>query len=341
MWLRHDDRMQPTAVRWGILATGRIAHSFARDLAEVPGASVVAVGSRSRESAAGFAATYGAEGCRAHDSYEALAADPEVDVVYVASPHAMHLEHGRLALEAGKHVLCEKPLTVNLAQAEQLVALARQHDRFLMEAMWTACHPVVRAVADGLHAGRFGTPRQLHADLGFVVERPPDDRMRDPALGAGALLDMGIYPLTVADLVLGPATSLAASAVLDERGVALAVAIAGLHEGGAVSALTASMTSVSPRTASIATDRGRIDLPADFHHPAYAVWTPLGGEPERIEGSGPLLGQGLGNEAAEVARCLAEGLRESPLVPHDRTLRLMAQMDDVRRQVGVRYPADG
>ena len=172
-----------------------------------------------------------------------------------------------------------------------MVALAREHDRFLMEAMWTACHPVVRAVADGLHAGRFGTPRQLHADLGFVVERPPDDRMRDPALGAGALLDMGIYPLTVADLVLGPADlagrhrpcSTTAASTSTSRSPAR-------HEGGAVSALTASMTSVSPRTASIATDRGRIDLPADFHHPAYAVWTPLGGEPERIEGVGTAAG---------------------------------------------------
>ena len=339
--LRDDGPMQATTVRWGILATGRIARSFASDLAEVPGATVVAVGSRTRASAVQLAAAYGAEGCRAHDSYEALVADPDVDVVYVASPHAMHLEHARLALEAGKHVLCEKPLTVNLAEAEQMVALAGEHDRFLMEAMWTACHPVVRAVVDGVRAGRFGTPRQLHAGLGSVVDRAPEDRMSDPALGAGALLDMGIYPLTLADLVLGPATSLAASAVLDARGVDLDVAIAGVHEGGAVSALTASMTSASPRTASIATDRGRIDLPADFHHPPYAVWTPLGGDPERIEGDGPLLGRGLGNEAAEVGRCLAEGLRESPLVPHARTLRLMAQLDDVRRQVGVRYPADG
>jgi len=333
--------MTTAHVRWGILATGRIAHSFARDLAEVPDASVVAVGSRSEESAARFAAAYGDEGCRAHGSYEALAADPDVDVVYVATPHARHLADARLALEAGKHVLCEKPLTLTLAEAEELVGIAAHHDRFLMEAMWTACHPVVREVVDGLRAGRFGTPRQLHADLGFVVERPPDDRMRDPALGAGALLDMGIYPLTFADLALGPATLLAATAVLDERGIDLDVAIAGVHEGGAVSALTASMTSVSPRTASVATDRGRLDLPRDFHHPAYAVWTPLEGDQERVEGRESVIGAGYGNEAVEVARCLAEGLRESPLVPHARTLRLMAQMDDVRRQVGVRYPADG
>lgn len=341
VWVGHDGAMRTQDVRWGILATGRIAHSFARDLAEVPGASLVAVGSRSQASAEELATAYGAEGCRAHGSYESLVADPAVDVVYVASPHALHLDHARLALAAGRHVLCEKPLTLNVAEAEEMIALAARHDRFLMEGMWTACHPVVRAVVDGLAAGRFGRPRQLHADLGFVVERPPDDRLRDPALGAGALLDMGIYPLTVADLVLGPAVSLAATAVLDERGIDVDVAIAGVHEGGAVSALTASMTSVSPRSASIATDHGRIELPADFHHPPYAVWKPRDGEPLRIEGAGPVLGSGLGNEAAEVARCLAAGLRESPLVPHQRTLRLMAQMDDVRRQVGVHYPADG
>ncbi len=346
--VRHDGAMQsrePATVRWGILATGRIAHSFARDLAQVPGASLVAVGSRSSGSAEAFAREHGAAGCRAHGSYEALAADPDVEVVYLASPHALHLAHARLVLEAGKHLLCEKPLTLTLAHSEEMVALARRHDRFLMEAMWTACHPVVREVVDGLRAGRFGTPRQLHADLGFVVDRPPEDRLRDPALGAGALLDMGIYPLTLADLALGPATSLAATAVLDERGVDVDVAIAGLHEGGAVSAMTASMTSVSPRTASIATDEGRIDLPADFHHPPYAVWTPSAGtgsgEHERLEGAEPVIGEGYGNEAVEVARCLAEGWRESPLVPHARTLRLMGQMDDVRRQVGVVYPADG
>ena len=332
--------MGPDAVRWGILATGRIAHSFARDLAEVPGATLVAVGSRRRASAEEFTATYGG-GCRAHDSYEALVSDPDVDVVYIASPHALHLEHARLALEAGRHVLCEKPLTLNVAEAEEMISLAACHDRFLMEGMWTACHPVIRAVVDGLAEGRFGVPHQLHADLGFVVETTPDDRLLDPALGAGALLDQGIYPLTLADLVLGPATSLAAAAVLDERGIDVDVAIAGAHAGGAVSALTASMTSASTRTASIATDRGRIDLPADFHHPPYAVWTPREGEPERIEGAEPVLGSGLGNEAAEVARCVAAGLRESPLVPHERTLRLLAQMDDVRRQVGVRYRADG
>ncbi len=330
----------PEPIGWGILATGKIARGFARDLREVPGARIAAVGSRTAGSAEAFAEEYAGPGCRAHPSYEALVADPDVDVVYVASPHALHLEHATLALEAGKHVLCEKPLTLNTAEAEAMVEVARRHDRFLMEAMWMACHPVIRAVVDGFAAGRFGTPRQVHADLGFVVDRPPGDRLVNPALGGGALLDMGIYPLTLADLVLGPAVELTATAGLSETGIDLDVAIAGRYAGGAVAALTASMTSVSPRLATIATTTGRVDLPADFHHPPHAVWTPAGGEPEVVPGVDPVLGTGLGNEAAEVQRCVREGLRESPLVPHEQTLRLLRQMDDLRRTIGVTYAAD-
>ena len=137
------------SIRWGILATGKIAHSFARDLVQVPGATLAAVGSRSLASARAFAETFAGEHgpAVAHGSYAELAADPDVDVVYIASPHALHLEHARLVLEAGKHVLCEKPLTLNVAEAEEMVALARAADRFLREALWTACHPGVRALS--------------------------------------------------------------------------------------------------------------------------------------------------------------------------------------------------
>jgi len=326
----------PDTVRWGILATGRIAHSFARNLRAVPGAEIVAVGSRSAASADAFAAEHGG---RAHASYEALVEDPDVDVVYVASPHALHLEHALLAFAAGKHVLCEKPLTLNTAEAEELVAAARAADRFLMEAMWMACHPVIRAVRAGLEEGRYGEPRQVHADLGFVVTDPPSSRMFDPALGGGALLDTGIYPLTFAHLMAGPADEMAAVATLSDRGVDLDVALAGRH-GTAVSALTASMTSVSPRTATVATTTGRLDFPRNFHAPTHATWAPFDGEPERIEGRQPALGTGLGNEAAHVQECLRQGLRESPWVPHAQTLALMSRLDDLRRQIGVRYQAD-
>jgi predicted dehydrogenase len=321
---------------WGILATGKIARSFARDLAAVPGAEIAAAGSRRIEAARAFVEEYGG---RPHGSYEELVADPEVDVVYVASPHSLHLEHATLAFAAGKPVLCEKPLALNAQDAATM--FERAGGLFCMEAMWTACHPVVREVVERLGAGRYGQPRQVHADLGFLVDADPDSRLLDPALGAGALLDMGIYPLTLADLVLGPVEHATATATLSDRGADLDVAIATRHADGAVGALTASMTAWTPRTATIATTEGRIELPADFHHPAYAVWVPHDGAPERIAGATPVLGTGLGNEALHVQECLAAGLAESPLVPHARTLRLLGVMDDVREQIGVRYDADG
>jgi predicted dehydrogenase len=281
---------------------------------------------------------YGDESTRAYPSYDALVADPDIDVVYVASPHSLHLEHARLAFAAGRPVLCEKPLTLTRADGAALFESAG--DLFCMEAMWMACHPLVREIRRRLLAGDFGTPRQVHADLGFVVPASASARMVDPALGAGALLDMGIYPLTFARLMLGPFAEVAATAILADSGIDLDVAIVARHEGGALSALTTSMSATSPRSASIATDTGLIEIPADFHHPTHALWTPTSGDPERIEPPEPVLGTGLGNEAAHVQDCLRDGLSESPLVPRAQTLELLGVMDDVRRRIGVRYAAD-
>jgi predicted dehydrogenase len=336
-----------TSIRWGILATGKIARTFAADLALTPGAELAAVGSRRPAAAQAFAQEHGG---RAHGSYEDLVADPDVDVVYIASPHALHLEHARLAFAAGKHVLCEKPLTLSLAEAEEMVALAERADRFLMEAMWTACHPTITALRARLAAGEFGTPRHLHAELGFVVAADASDRMLDPTLGASALLDMGIYPLTVAHLLFGEAQALqavAATRTAPGGTYDLDVAMVGRYPGDVLATLTASMTSWSSRRAAIATDTGRIELD-DFHHPTRAVFTPNppvadwtadagAAEPVEIVGGTPVIGRGYGNEIAEVGRCLRAGLRESPLVPHAQTLALLRLMDDVRRQVGVVY----
>jgi predicted dehydrogenase len=333
--------------RWGILGPGRIARTFARDLRLVPGAELTAVGSRSPERAdefareLGFAAAYG--------SYEELLADASVDAVYVASPHGLHVDHVTAALEAGKHVLCEKPITLRTADAEALFALAAREGRLLMEAMWTACHPVVREVVRAVRAGDLGTPRHLHAELGFVVSATPEDRLLDVDLGAGALLDMGIYPLTFAHLLLGEAEVLTATAALSETGIDLDIAIAGRYPGGAVATMTASMTSWSSRRAELATDRGRLVL-EDFHHPTRATYTPTAvggtndlterGGPVDIEGAEPVVGRGYTHEVVEFQRCLSEGLLESPLVPQAQTLTIMRQMDELRAQVGVRYRGD-
>lgn len=329
-------------IGWGILATGKIARTFAADLALVPGARLAAVGSRAVDAARSFADQYGDSGTRAHGTYDDLLADPDVDVVYIATPHALHLGGARAAFEAGKHVLCEKPLTLRTADAEEMVALARTHDRFLMEAMWMACHPVVRQLRDELASGRFGVPRQLQAELGFRVDAPLTDRMFAPELGGGALLDMGIYPLTLAHLMLGEAESLSAQAVIAETGVDLDIAIAGRYPGGSLATMNASMTSWSSRRAAIATDLGRIELGPEFHHPEQAVFVPRdgGSEPTVLTGAEPVIGTGYGNEILEVGRCLREGLRESPLVPHDQTLTLMRQMDALRVGCGIRYPDD-
>lgn len=329
--------MDADKISWGILATGKIAHKFADDLQLLPDCSIAAVGSRSQASADRFAAAYGI--AHAHGSYAALAHDDSVDVVYVATPHGLHHDNVVMLLEAGKHVLCEKPMTLNTAGAEELFALARARDLFLMEAMWMSCHPLIRELLRRTARGDFGTPHQVTADLGFVVQAPPTDRMYDPALGGGALLDMGIYPLTFAHLFLGVPDELVATATLSAQGVDLDVAIAGRY-GDAVAALTSSMTSDSPRTADVATDSGRLEVPADFHSPTHAIWHPAGGSAERIEPPEPIIGMGYGNEAAEVMRCLRGGEVESPMVRAGQTLEVMRQMDLIRRQIGVTYPAD-
>ncbi len=342
-----SETVGPGPVGWGVLGPGRISHAFAADLALLDDAALVATGSRSYERAAAFADEHGGT---PYGSYAELVADPGVDVVYVASPHSEHPAHVRLALEAGKHVLCEKPVALRGEDAREMVRLAREHGLFFMEAMWTACHPVVRALLERLATGELGTPRQLRAELGFRVGDDPTDRLLAPDLGGGALLDMGIYPLTLAHLVLGAPDSLAGVAVLTEDGIDLDVALAARYPGGAVAAMSASLSSWSDRSAAIATDLGRIELIGQFHHPERAVFTPYGGAGGTgeeagtgqvvIEAAGPLIGRGYGNEAAEVGRCLRAGLTESPLIPHAQTLAVMDSLDELRRQLAIRYPDD-
>jgi predicted dehydrogenase len=341
---RTDPLPSDRPVRWGILATGKIATAFVQDLALLEECEVAAVGARRQESADAFASEHGIG--TAHGDYRALVEDPDVDVVYVATPHALHREHVELAFEAGKPVLCEKAITLNAGDAEHLVTLAREKNLFLMEAMWMRCNPLVRRLQQMLATGALGEVRQVRADLGFVVDKPPTDRLLDPALGGGALLDMGIYPLTFASLFLGEPSAIAATAAVSEAGADLNLALSLGYPSGAVASVTTTMTAWSPRTASIATELGRIDLPAAFHHPSTVTWTAqdgdpdLGGPGEAQEISEELIGTGLAHEALEVVRCLRNGETESPLVPLDDTVALMRQMDRIRDQIGVHYAPD-
>ena len=215
-------------MRWGILATGKIAGGFAENLALLPDAEIAAVAARRLEPAREFAARHGAG--TSYGSYAELVADPDVDVVYVAT-RTPCTTSTLLALEAGKPVLCEKAFTLNEAQAVELVAAARERGLFLMEAMWMRCHPLVRRLQQLLGTGELGTVRQVRADLGFRVDAPETDRLLDPALGGGALLDMGVYPLTFADLFLGEPERVATAATLSGSGIDLDVALCRLRRG--------------------------------------------------------------------------------------------------------------
>jgi predicted dehydrogenase len=261
-------------------------------------------------------------------------------VVYVASPHVGHAEHTRLALAAGKHVLCEKPMTLDAASTTALFEEAAERGLFLMEAMWMACHPNIRKLLSLLRDGQHGTARQVHASIGFVAPPDPEGRLVNPALGGGSLLDMGIYPLTFAHLVLGEPERLTAVANLSPGGIDLDISVAGLYPDGATAALTATLTSHASVTATVSTEVGRFDLPRPFYSPGPIRWTSYWtseGATESVAPDEPVIGQGYGNEIAEVHRCLRAGALTSELVPPGQTISLMRQMDDLRAQTGVSY----
>ncbi|GAA0814869.1 Gfo/Idh/MocA family protein [Spirilliplanes yamanashiensis] len=325
--------MSDQRVRWGILGTGKIAGKFVSDLPLVPGAELAAVGSRTQASAEKFAAEHGA--ARAHGSWDALAADPDVDVVYIATPHIAHVAATTLCLEAGKAVLVEKPMALDRPAAQRLTDLAAARGVFLMEAMWMRCHPGIRAVRQLVADGAIGDVTAVHADFGLAGPFEPTHRLRDRALGGGALLDLGIYPVNIAHLVLGAPSSVQAWARLTPEGVDATTGILLGHDSGAVAALTCGIEGESRNQATITGTAGRIELPTRFHYPEVVTVHRTGRDPEVLEF--PVEGWGYHFEAAEVQRCVLAGERESPLVPHAATLEVLDVMDRVRAQVGVVY----
>ncbi|MEV6738076.1 Gfo/Idh/MocA family oxidoreductase [Streptomyces sp. NPDC051104] len=326
-------------VRWGILATGGIAAAFTADLMDLPEAEVVAVASRSTESAESFAGRFGIP--RAYGDWGALAADDDIDVVYVATPHSAHRAAAGLCLEAGRSVLCEKPFTLNVREAEELVELARQRGVFLMEAMWMYCNPLVRRVADLVREGAIGEVRSVQADFGIAGDFPPSHRLRDPGQGGGALLDLGVYPVSFAQLLLGEPSDVAARAVLSQEGADLQTGALLSWESGAQALVHCSIIGESPRTATVTGSRGRIDIPHTFFHPDRFVLHRDGREPEEFPAdpaNGPV--NSFRHEAVEVMRALRAGETESPLVPLDGTLAVMRTLDAIRDHIGVRYPGE-
>ncbi|MFI5974788.1 Gfo/Idh/MocA family protein [Streptomyces sp. NPDC051452] len=331
--------MAERSVRWGILATGGIAAAFAADLVDLPDARIVAVASRRPESAAAFAERFGAE--RAYGDWESLAADAEVDVVYVATPHSAHRAAAGLCLAAGRNVLCEKAFTLNAREAGELVALAKEHDRFLMEAMWMYCNPLIRRLKALVEDGAIGEVRTVQADFGLAGPFPAAHRLRDPALGGGALLDLGVYPVSFAQLLLGEPDGVAARSVLSPEGVDLQTGALLSWDGGALATLHCSIAGGTAVTASVTGSRGRIDVPSGFFHPDRFVLHRDGREPEEFAADpadGPRTS--LRHEAVEVMRALRAGETESPLVPLEGTLAVMRTLDAIRDRAGVRYPGE-
>ncbi|MET9442798.1 Gfo/Idh/MocA family oxidoreductase [Streptomyces sp. NPDC006610] len=331
--------MTQDAVRWGILATGGMAARFTADLVDLPDAEVVAVASRTEDSARAFAERFGV--ARAYGDWEALARDEDVDVVYVATPHVAHRTAAGLCLAAGRNVLLEKPFTLNLGEARELVALARERGRFLMEAMWMYCNPLIRRVKELVDGGAIGEVRTVQADFGIAGPFPPSHRLRDPLQGGGALLDLGVYPVSFAQLLLGEPSDVVARAVLSDEGVDLQTGAVLSWESGALATVHCSINGDLPVVASVTGSRGRIDIPNGFFHPDRFVLHRPGREPERfVHDPAADPHTSFKYEAREVMRALRAGETESPLVPLDGSLAVMRTLDAIRDRIGVRYPGE-
>ncbi|WP_027586358.1 Gfo/Idh/MocA family protein [Acidipropionibacterium thoenii] len=324
-----------TGLRWGILGTGSIAHTFTSDL-RTTGREVVAVGSRSADSARDFAGTFGI--ARAHGSYQELVADPEVDIIYVASPHSHHYEHAKLVLEAGKHALVEKAFTLNAAQAAELRDLAAADGLFLMEAMWTRYLPTMIRIRGLVAGGALGEIRAVTADHTQLITDDPHHRLNDPALGGGALLDLGVYPISFIWDILGAPTSISARARLQEVGTDTEVATVMTHASGAISTSLSSSRGVGSNTAVIIGTRARIEIdPVWYTATTFRLVATDGTVIEDYRT--PVDGRGMQYEALAAERYIAEGRLDSELEPIDETVAIMEGLDEIRRQIGVSYPS--
>ncbi len=315
-------------LRWGLIGTGWIADSFAADLAFTDSGRAVAVGSRRMETANEFADRFDIP--NRHASYEELVSDPEVDVVYVATPHPMHHRDTLLALRAGKPVLVEKAFTMNAAEARELVDVARAEKLFLMEAMWTRFLPHIAQIRQLIADGALGEIVTVSADHGQWFAQDPEFRLFAPELGGGALLDLGVYPVSFASMLLGSPDTIKALIEPAFTGVDGQTSMLLGYASGAQAVLTCTSLAKSPTRAAIVGTEARIEIDGDFYSPSPFTLIKRTGERTRFEQ--PHEGRGLWHQADEVARCLRAGLLESPLMPLDESVSIMQTMDAVLAQ---------
>lgn len=324
-------------IRWGISSTGRIAHDFAKALARVPEAQLVAVSSRSPERAAAFAAVHGAP--RAHGSLDALLADPDVDVVYLASPHSEHCREALHAVAAGKHVLVEKPFGLSAAEAKLVFDAAALAGVFVMEALWSRFLPAHVRLRELVAEGAIGEVLTVEASFGFPFPHQPEHRLLAPSLGGGALLDLGIYPVNTAMQLLGTPEDVVATATLGPTGVDVHTAVAMRFPGGAVATARCSLIAPDPCTAKVIGTEGLIELPAAQHAPDYLMVRRLftGEAADRVDV--PVGGDGLRYQVHEVHDCLRRGVQQSDIMSWQHTLDLMTTLDRARACIGLDYPS--
>jgi predicted dehydrogenase len=323
--------------RWGILGTGWIAEMFVTDL-KATGITVAAVGSRSQESADAFGSRFDIPA--RHPSYEALVADPDVDAIYVATPHPMHAENALLAIAAGKHVLVEKPFTLNAREAEEVAEAARRAGVVVLEAMWSRFLPSMVRIREIIAAGTIGEVRTLIADHDQLLPKDPAHRINNPELGGGALLDLGVYPVSFAVDLFGAPSSVTAKGDKTATGVDRQVALILEHAGGAISVLHTALDTQGANTATVVGTEGRIEIDSVWYEQtSFTVYAGKESEVvERYEETVP--SRGMQFQAWELERVVGEGRAESSLLPLDETVAVMAVLDEARRQVGVVYPGE-
>ena len=328
--------MPTTNIRWGILGAGNIAKKFAEGLKQLPEATLQAVGSRDLAKAQAFASAFGP--AKAYGSYHALVSDAEVDAIYVATPHPFHMEHSMLCLAHGKAVLCEKPFAINAGEAREMIKLSRHKNVFLMEAMWTRFLPYIVKLRELLKENAIGEVRMIQADFGFRAGVDPKGRLFDLALGGGGLLDVGVYPISLASMILGKPTQTASLAHLGETGVDEQNACVLGYDKGRLALVSSAVRTNTPHEAFILGTEGKIKLHAPWWAGKVLTLYRDGKKEETIEVG--FEGNGYQFEAAEVARCLAAGKIESDIMPHHETVAIMETLDELRAQWGMKYPME-
>jgi dihydrodiol dehydrogenase / D-xylose 1-dehydrogenase (NADP) len=326
--------MRPT--QWGILGTGFIAHAMADALKLLPEAELTAIGSRTQKAADAFGAEYGVPYCL--EGYDAVCESPDVDVVYVATPHAFHARDAKTAIDAGKAVLCEKAFTVTAREANDVIRHARSRGVFLMEAMWTRFVPAVVKLREWIAAGSIGEIRHVAANIGWARTYDPANRLFARETAGGALLDIGVYPISFFSMLLGPPGEVAGVMTPTPNGVDRQCAGSFVYPSGALATFAASFASDLPCDVRITGTEGWIHVHPPIIAPQALTRSAKTGAQETVEL--PYLGNGYPHEATEVNHCLAQGKTESEIMPLDETLSIMQTMDALRDRWGLRYAAD-